>query len=105
MEETKVYDPSSDQVNMTAAYLRPREVPDTGEDMQLIRENFRDPNLDLRKLRRRSPRQQAADMAQKKAAGYSQSEIDVEGYDQYESDRFSSSRAESRNSTAIEFDE
>ncbi|KAG6814032.1 hypothetical protein H0H92_003882 [Tricholoma furcatifolium] len=71
---------------------RPRQVPDVPEDVDLLMEHLNDPNLDLKQLR---PRHSFQNKEKEKRDDASD----------YESDRYSTSRAESRNSTAVEFDD
>jgi OPT family small oligopeptide transporter len=87
--------------------LRPRQVPDVPEDVDFLMEHLNDPNYDLNASRRRSG--DSFELDDKKADRFS---VDYLGhgseYDRQshlESDRYSASRAESRNSTALEFDD
>lgn len=97
MEETKPYTSSTEQIDLPS--LRPRNVPDVPEDVDFLMEHLNDPNFDYNK-NRPSSIASSADMSKKKR--FSQND-DVES--RFESDRYSTSRAESRNSTAIDFDE
>lgn len=96
MEETKPYTSSTEQIDLQS--LRPRNVPDVPEDVYLM-EHLNDPNFDYNNNRPLSIAS-SADMSKKKR--FSQND-DVES--RFETDRYSTSRAESRNSTAIDFDE
>jgi hypothetical protein len=91
MDEAKPYTSSAERFHVIESYdegqkMRMRTVPDVPEDV-LIKEHFNDPNFDIHSQRKWS----------------SSSEIDAES--NFESDRYSTDRAESRNSTAIDFDE
>jgi hypothetical protein len=100
MEDTKVYSTSTDNSPFSMQFLRPRHVPDVPEDIDtdFVRAHLNDPNIDLKRPLRASI--DSLELADKKSHKfYDPSEIDSE------SDRFSTSRAESRNSTAIDFDE
>lgn len=97
MEETKPYTSSTEQIDLPS--LRPRNVPDVPEDVDFLMEHLNDPNFDYNKNRPPSI-DSSADMSKKKR--FSQND-DVES--RFESDRYSTSRAESRNSTAIDFDD
>ncbi|KAF8078330.1 OPT oligopeptide transporter [Lyophyllum atratum] len=79
---------------------RPRQVPDVPEDVDFMMEHLNDPNFDLKKPR--SVRSVGDFKSKEAKASYAASE-DADSH--YESDRYSTSRAESRNSTAIEFDD
>lgn len=97
MEDIKAYSSSNEQIAYSPS-LRPRAVPDVPEDVDLIMEHLNDPNYDLKKAYSSSD----IELANRKMK-YSQSDFDADS--RFESDRYSTSRAESRNSTAIEFDE
>jgi hypothetical protein len=97
MEEFNAYTTSSDQTQ-TPDTFRNRQLPDVPEDVDHLMEHLNDPNYDLR--RPPSVHSRIYDPKEKK---YYPSEID--GESQYDSDRYSTERAESRNSTAIDFDE
>ncbi|TFK41282.1 OPT oligopeptide transporter [Crucibulum laeve] len=98
MEDAKAYSSSTDQVELPNL-LRPRRVPDVPEDVDFLMEHLNDPNYDLK----RPSSIRSADGKTKKGMSYDPSEIDAES--QFDSDRYSTSRAESRNSTAIDFDD
>lgn len=94
MEEFKAYLSSSDNVQ-TPDTLRARRLPDVPEDVDFVMEHLNDPNYDLKKPP--SMHSNTYDLNQGK---FHSSEIDSESQDDY-----SIGRAESRNSTAIDFDE
>lgn len=80
-------------------YVRRRNVPDVPEDVDYMMEHLNDPNFDLKKPLAKPISLESLRTTDQKPA-YAPSDVDVE------SDRYSSpSRAGSRNSTAIEFDE
>ena len=81
--------------------LRARHVPDVPEDVGFLMEHLNDPNYDLTQSRPPSF-SSVVDRKSKKGA-YDASDYDTES--QFDSDRYSTSRAESRNSSAIDFDE
>lgn len=96
MEESKPY--ASGTEHVPAPTYRP--TPDVPEDVDFLMEHLNDPNYDLK----RPPSIRSQELQGKKVhMMYEQSEVDGESH--YESDRYSVSRAESRNSTAIDFDE
>lgn len=97
MEEYKAYTTSYDPRLAPDAW-RVRQLPDVPEDVDYIMEHLNDPNYDLKKPP--SVHSRVYDVKEKK---YHSSDID--GESQYDSDRYSTGRAESRNSTAIDFDE
>lgn len=101
MEEIKPY-ASSTQVSLPT-YTRRRHVPDVPEEVDddYLMEHLNDPNLDLTRQPSHHSKAESVELGTKK--GYPPSDIDAESH--YDSDRYSTSRAESRNSTAIEFDE
>jgi hypothetical protein len=92
-QDAKVFTSSSERVNIPST-LRERNVPDVPEDIDFIMEHLNDPNFDLKS---RPP--SFTSVVEKKYRS------DGEAESQIESDRYSTSRAESRNSTAIDFDE
>lgn len=106
MEDTKAFTSSSEEVfSMPTPTLRARRVPDVPVDVDgdFIKKHLNDPYIDLVRPYKAT---ESMELSDKKAQQmhYSPSELDAESnYDT--SDRFSTSRAESRNSTAIEFDE
>ncbi|KAJ7811984.1 OPT oligopeptide transporter protein-domain-containing protein, partial [Mycena leptocephala] len=80
-------------------YVRRRNVPDVPEDVDYMMEHLNDPNFDLKKPLAKPISLESLRTTDQKPA-YAPSDVDVE------SDRYSSpSRAGSRNSTAIEFDD
>ena len=80
--------------------LRTRHVPDVPEDIDFLMEHLNDPNYDLNQ---RPPSFLSVMDGKSKKMPYDASEVDTES--QFDSDRYSTSRAESRNSSAIDFDE
>ncbi|KAF8649748.1 hypothetical protein AX16_005518 [Volvariella volvacea WC 439] len=101
MEDVKPTTVTSVERINVSSMIRNRNVPDVPEDVDYIMEHLNDPNLDLTKPPRPISRE-GLEMRQKKRSSYEQSEPDAE---YLESDRYSTSRAESRNSTAIDFDD
>lgn len=101
MEEFNAYrsSPGPDHTNQTPDTFRARQLPDVPEDVDFLMEHLNDPNFDLKKPRR-SVHSPTYDFKEKK---YSSSEID--GDSQFDYDRYSTERPESRNSTEIDFDE
>ncbi|THU91639.1 OPT oligopeptide transporter [Dendrothele bispora CBS 962.96] len=100
MEDTKPYTSSTDNVSFPLQFLRPRHVPDVPEDIDtdFVMQHLNDPNIDLKRPFRDST--ESLELADKKSSKfYDPSEIDSE------SDRYSTDRAESRNSTAVDFDD
>ena len=89
MEEGRPY--ASEQV------LRQRNVPDVPEDVDFVMEHLNDPNFNLS----RPP--SFISVVEKRST--KKFDEDGEAESHFESDRYSTSRAESRNSTAIDFDE
>jgi len=77
-------------------HLRPRPEADVPNDVdELMMDHLSDPYYDLNAFHKRAARSDPELAAEK-----------ISDYDsQYESDRYSTSRAESRNSTSIDFDE
>ncbi|KAG6817630.1 hypothetical protein H0H87_006258 [Tephrocybe sp. NHM501043] len=96
MEDTTYAYTTSSAEHIGTPTYRPRHVPDVPEDVDFLMEHLNDPNLDLKK-----PRSVSSFVLKGKEAGFGSE--DAESH--YESDRYSTSRAESRNSTAIEFDD
>jgi hypothetical protein len=97
MEEFRAYTTSSDNARTTDA-ARARQLPDVPEDIDHIMEHLNDPNYDLK-----AP----PPSLHSHAHSYDLKEKHYSDGDSthYESDRYSTDRAESRNSTAIDFDE
>ena len=81
------------------SFFRPRRAPDVPEDVDFLMEHLNDPNLDLKKPLRVPASSDSWEMDQKRF--YDPSDADTDS--QY--DRYSTSRAESRESAAIDFDE
>jgi hypothetical protein len=77
------------------------KVPRDADDVEFLMEHLNDPNYDLKNSQPSLHYDEYNLSAGKKE--YPSSDIDNES--QFESDRYSTSRADSRNSTAIEFDE
>jgi len=77
--------------------LRSRLVPDVPEDIDYVMEHLNDPNLDL------TSRPPSFVSIEKKSKKSYHPDVDTES--QLDSDKYSTSRAESRISTAIDFDE
>ena len=97
MEALNAYTTSSEQIQASDAF-RPRQLPDVPEDVDFLMEHLNDPNYDLKQPP--SVHSHLHDFKEKKYQHY-----DVDGESQYDSDRYSTERAESRISTAIDFDE
>ena len=77
-----------------------RRVPDVPEDVDFLLEHLNDPNFDLTKSR--PPSFVSAEIRTKKDI-YESSDIDAES--QYDSDRYSTSQAESQITAVDDFDE
>ena len=80
--------------------LRARHVPDVPEDVDFLMEHLNDPNFDLTKSR--PPSFVSAETRTKKDF-YESSDVDAES--QFDSDRYSTSRAESQVTAVDDFDE
>jgi hypothetical protein len=80
--------------------MRRRHVPDVPEDVDFLLEHLNDPNFDLTKSR--PPSFVSAETRTKKDI-YESSDIDTES--QFDSDRYSTSRAESQVTAVDDFDE
>ncbi|KAF7320173.1 OPT oligopeptide transporter [Mycena kentingensis (nom. inval.)] len=93
MDDTKPYTSSSEELPQ---YVRRRNVPDVPDDIDYMMEHLNDPNLDLRK-----PMPKPVSDASVKEKSYAPSDADAESSDRYSIP----SRAGSRDSTAIEFDD
>jgi len=76
----------------------PRHMPDVPEDIDFLLDHLNDPNLDLKQVYAVRPFKEKPSKSL-----YDRSEIDTES--RYESDRYSPSRADSRASAAIDFEE
>lgn len=99
MEEAKPYITSTEQLAYQSPHLRARAIPDVPEDIDFAIEHLNDPNLDIKGLR---PSVKAWELESKKLPPYASSDGDTDSH----FDRYSTSRAESRNSSAVEdFDE
>jgi len=92
-QDEKPFSSSSEHVHIPST-LRVRNVPDVPEDVDFIMEHLNDPNFDLKS---RPPSFTSVDGRKYKSDGEAESQLG--------SDRYSTSRPESRNSTAIDFDE
>ncbi|KAK0505821.1 glutathione transporter [Armillaria luteobubalina] len=95
MEEAKPYTTSTEQLAYQPPHLRARGVPDVPEDIDFTIEHLNDPNLDIKGLR---PSVKAWELENKKLPPYPSSDADSDSH----FDRYSTSRAESRNSSAVE---
>ncbi|KAJ7893455.1 OPT oligopeptide transporter protein-domain-containing protein [Mycena olivaceomarginata] len=83
-------------------YVRRRNVPDVPEDVDYMMEHLNDPNFDLKKpLAKPISLESLRSQTDQKNPAYAPSDTDFESSDRYSSP----SRAGSRNSTAIEFDD
>ncbi|KAL0578485.1 hypothetical protein V5O48_003534, partial [Marasmius crinis-equi] len=105
MEDDKAFTTSSEHVNVPtfpSHMLRPRRVPDVPEDIDYVMDHLNDPNLDLKKPLLST---ESWELEEKKAnqLHYSPSEVDTESHIDSVSERYT--RAESRNSTAVDFDD
>ncbi|KAJ7102653.1 OPT oligopeptide transporter protein-domain-containing protein [Mycena crocata] len=94
-DDFKPYTSSSEEL---PRYIRRRTVPDVPEDVDYIMDHLNDPNLDLKKPLAKPI---SLESLQDKKPAYAPSDVDVESSDRYSTP----SRAGSRNSTAIEFDD
>jgi hypothetical protein len=92
-QDEKPFTSSTEQVNLPST-LRERRAPDVPEDVDFIMEHLNDPNFDLKS---RPPSFTSVDGKKYHTDGDAESQPD--------SDKYSTSRAESRHSTAIDFDE
>lgn len=97
MEDLKAHSLSNEMINIgNLPVHRPLHEPDVPQDIDYVQQHLNDPYLDLRAYR---PPSERSFTMRKKRNSYEQSEVESQF------DRYSTSRAESRNSTAIEFDE
>ncbi|KAF5392481.1 hypothetical protein D9757_002202 [Collybiopsis confluens] len=107
MEDAKNYDSSTEDIlSYPATNLRARRVPDVPLDVDddFIQKHLNDPYIDLAKPFRASTDSMELSDKKMQQMMYAPSEMDTESnFDT--SDRYSTSRAESRNSTALEFDD
>lgn len=99
MEDSSHAHSNDASVHIAIPTFRPRQVPDVPEDVEFIMEHLNDPNFDLKKSRSAYSLESSEG---KEFKGYDDTE-DMES--RYESERYSSSRPESRSSSAVEFDE
>ncbi|PPQ71007.1 hypothetical protein CVT26_014269 [Gymnopilus dilepis] len=97
MEQARAYTSSTEQIDLPN--MRNRSVPDVPEDVDFMMEHLNDPNYDLRKTR--PPSFESVENGEKGEKKL----YDTDGESHYDSDRYSTSRAESRNSTAVDFDD
>ncbi|KAJ8083693.1 hypothetical protein PM082_002459 [Marasmius tenuissimus] len=107
MEDGKAFTTASDNVNLPTFpthHLRARRVPDVPEDIDYVMDHLNDPNLDLKRPLL-STATEDLELDDKKAnqLHYSPSEVDTESHIDSVSERYT--RAESRNSTAVDFDD
>lgn len=93
-QDEKPYSSSTEQVELQST-LRERNVPDVPEDVDFVMEHLNDPNFDLKS---RPP-------SFFSAVDRKRYRDDGEAESQHGSDKYSTSRPESRVSTAIDFDE
>ncbi|KAJ7055027.1 OPT oligopeptide transporter [Mycena amicta] len=100
-DDLKPYTSSSEELPQ---YVRQRRsVPDVPEDVDLL-DHLNDPNIDLSGLKKRRSDAKPISLqsvGHDRKTGYASSETDYEASDRYSSP----SRPESRNSTAIEYDD
>ncbi|KAJ6626902.1 OPT oligopeptide transporter protein-domain-containing protein [Mycena sp. CBHHK59/15] len=96
-DDLKPYMSSSEDVGTLPQYVRRRHVPDVPEDVDYMMEHLNDPNIDLKKPLAK-PISSESLKAEKKLYEHSDAESH---YDRYSAP----SRAGSRDSTAIEFDD
>ncbi|KAG6837863.1 hypothetical protein H0H93_013016 [Arthromyces matolae] len=93
MEDTPRAYTTQAAVNVSIPTFRPRQVPDVPEDVDYAQEHLNDPYLDLKKR----PSVHSLEVKnEKESKKYAE---DAESH--YETDRFSTSRAESRRSASI----
>jgi hypothetical protein len=78
----------------------PRHMPDVPEDVDFLLDHLNDPNLDLKQV---YAVRSFKEKEKPSKSLYDRSEVDAES--RYESDRYSTSRADSRASAAIDFEE
>jgi OPT family small oligopeptide transporter len=94
--EFKVVDP------LSGLEAGERHVPDVPEDIDFLKDHFNDPNYDLR---RRPSSFNSMDKRSDRKWRSSEFDTVTDKDSQFDSDRYSTSRAESRNSTSIDFDD
>ncbi|KAJ3994956.1 OPT oligopeptide transporter [Lentinula boryana] len=108
MEDTKAYNSSSEEVlSFPGTTFRARRAPDVPVDVdvdaEFVKEHLNDPYMDLSRPYKSTESMELSDKKVQQMQ-YAPSEMDAESnFDT--SDRYSTSRADSRNSTAIEFDD
>jgi OPT family small oligopeptide transporter len=106
MEDPKAVSSATNLVSVPA-FLRPRHVPDVPEDVDFVMEHLNDPNFDLTQahpsVNQQHPQQHHIDSYELEHKKFSPSDVDSES--QYASERYASSRAESRQSMSIDFDD
>ncbi|KAJ7129141.1 OPT oligopeptide transporter [Mycena epipterygia] len=95
-DDLKPYISSSEELPQ---YIRRRNVPDVPEDVDYMMEHLNDPNLDLKKPMGKPISSES--LKDLKKPTYAESDVDAESSDRYSAP----SRAGSRDSTAIEFDD
>ncbi|KAF8641045.1 hypothetical protein AX17_000689 [Amanita inopinata Kibby_2008] len=98
MDDTRFHNTAMEPVS-SQSFFRQRHVPDVPEDVDFLMEHLNDPNFDLKKPVAPSINTQSTEIPKKKL--YESSDLDTES----QFDRYSTSRAESRSSAAIEFDD
>ena len=96
MEEPRPYTSATAPDDFRLDDLRARNIPDVPEDVDFVMDHLNDPNFSL-------SRPPSFISVVEKRSSKKYENADVESH--FESDRYSTSRAESRNSTAIDFDE
>lgn len=101
MEDSVSYTTATEHVSLPT--YRPRHSPDVPEDVDFLMDHLNDPNYDLKTGYASRTAVEFRSKPPKDKESYELSDIDAESH--YESDRYSTSRAESRNSTAIDFEE
>lgn len=108
MEDTKAYNSSTEEIiSLPTRTIRARRAPDVPVDVdadaEFVKEHLNDPYMDLSRPYKSTESMELSDKKIQQLQ-YAPSELDAESnVDTF--DRYSTSRAESRNSTAIEFDE
>jgi hypothetical protein len=96
---------SAAHIAPSPTFSRHRAVPDVPEDVDYFMEHLNDPNFDLKAPRHPSRGADSFELDHKKADAFS---VDYSAHDyesHLDSDRYSTDRADSRISTALEFDE
>jgi hypothetical protein len=101
MDDTKSFSTANDVVTLPHLdHDNPRPSNDTANDVDYLMEHLNDPNFDLRT---RPPTLRSNNDKKHPYSHYSASDIDAESH--YGSEGRSPSRAESRSSAAIDFDD